>query len=351
MNKMIKIAARQVLILGLISSALYAGNPQRAGSAGAQELLINPWVGSSGWAGANTAAIQGPEALWSNVAGAAFTKKTAVVFSHINWLAGSDIQINSLGFTQKVGERGVLGFSLMVMDFGEIEITTTELPEGGLGRYSPQYLNIGLSYARKFTNSIYGGITLRLISESIGNLDALGMAFDAGVQYVTGSEKHIRFGISLKNIGPSLSFEGDGMALPLFVPGGAYSQTVEQRSQDFELPSHLNIGASYDLLMEAHRLRIAGNFTSHAFHKDQYMLGLEYAFKERLMLRAGYSLEDNGDEEELLSNTTALRGFSAGFGFEAPLGKRGTVFGIDYSYRTTISAFDGVHSVGLQLRL
>jgi hypothetical protein len=57
-----------------------AGNEQRAGQAGASELLINPWARSSGWGGANTAGIKGLEALNLNVAGTAFTKKNRINF-------------------------------------------------------------------------------------------------------------------------------------------------------------------------------------------------------------------------------------------------------------------------------
>ena len=45
-------------------------------------------------------------------------------------------------------------------------------------------MNIGVSYSRIFSNSIYG-VTVKLISEQISNLNANGMALDAGIQYVT----------------------------------------------------------------------------------------------------------------------------------------------------------------------
>ena len=47
----------------------FAGNPQRAGQAGASELLINPWARTSGWGGSNVAGITGLESQFSNVAG------------------------------------------------------------------------------------------------------------------------------------------------------------------------------------------------------------------------------------------------------------------------------------------
>ena len=53
----------------------------------------------------------------------------------------------------------MLGFAVMSMDFGEIEITTVDLPDGGIGTYSPKFMNIALSYAKIFSNSIYGGMT------------------------------------------------------------------------------------------------------------------------------------------------------------------------------------------------
>ena len=41
-----------VILFSLVApyGKLKAGNPDRAGQAGASELLINPWARSSGWA-------------------------------------------------------------------------------------------------------------------------------------------------------------------------------------------------------------------------------------------------------------------------------------------------------------
>ena len=58
--------------------------------------------------------------------------------------------ISSFGFAQKIGESGTVAMSVMSMDFGEIEITTTDLPDGGIGTYSPRFMNIGMSYAHIF---------------------------------------------------------------------------------------------------------------------------------------------------------------------------------------------------------
>src|SRR6185295_17826099 len=112
-----------------------------------------------------------------NVAGLAFTKKTELVFSHTEWLSGTGISFNTFGFSQSLGKNGgVIGADIMSIDFGDIQITTTDLPEGGLGTYSPQFINFALAYAKVFSNSIYGGLVVRGISESSADANAIGLS-------------------------------------------------------------------------------------------------------------------------------------------------------------------------------
>src|ERR1043165_1529464 len=127
MKKYSKILAPLALTgLFFASAEMFARNPDRAGQAGATELLINPWARSSGWAGSNIAGARGLESSFLNIAGTAFTKKTELMFARTNWLKGTDININAFGLTQRVGETGALGLSIMSMDFGDIEITTED---------------------------------------------------------------------------------------------------------------------------------------------------------------------------------------------------------------------------------
>jgi len=357
MKKQHKILAG-LLTAGMLTGVSFtatAGNEDRAGQAGATELLINPWARSAGWAGANTAAVRGLEAQFLNVAGTAFTRKTELLFCRTNWLVGTDININAFGLTQRVGETGAIGLAVMSMDFGDIPITTVDLPEGGLGTYSPQYTNIGLSYAKGFSESIYGGITVKAISEALPDVAARGIALDAGIQYVTGKYEHVKFGISLKNVGPRMRFTGDGLSFRGVSPNNNYSMTLEQRSADFELPSLINIGGSYDLYfskdtmsMKNHRITFAGNFTSNSFGKDQYKVGVEYAWRSMLMVRAGYDYEDGITEDD--TRTTVFTGPVAGVTVELPFSSKKSTFAVDYSYRAT-NPFNGVHSFGARINL
>ncbi len=333
----------------------FAGNKDRVGQAGASELLINPWGRSSGFHGMNSSIVTGLEAMRVNPAGLAFTRKTEIIFANSIWLRGSDISVNAFGFAQRVGETGVLGFNATSMTFGEIDVTTVNSPEGGTGStFRPQLLNLGLSYAKSFSNSIHVGFLFRVVSESIADVTASGFAVDMGIQYVTGPTDNVRFGIALRNIGTPLRFRGDGLAiqLPSSTVGGSYTITVDQRSEKFELPSMLNIGASYDFnITDAHRLTALANFTSNSFIKDYIGVGLEYSLNDMFMLRAAYRYESGITSDLSLEDRSSVyTGLSAGVSVEVPFKKDGPALGIDYSYRTS-NPYAGTHTIGVRFNL
>jgi len=335
-----------------ISNVTFAGNKDRSGQAGANELLLNPWTRSSGMAGANACSVRGLEGQFLNVAGLAFTKKTEVLFSNTAILPTSGIKYNAFGFSQKVGKNGVMGLAVNSLNFGQIDITTVDNPEGGIGKYSVAYNNINLSYAKEFSNSIFGGINVKAISQTMPNLSAKGFAIDAGIQYLTGTNEdrnNAHFGIALKNIGAPMQYSGIGLSIKRASPTNGQMMTVDQRSALIELPATLNISAAYDFLFgEQHRLTAASTFVSNSFGKDQLNVGVEYGFKDYFMLRGGYSYQNGlGDAA---TRTTFFTGPTAGFTLERPITKSGSTFGIDYAYRFT-NPFNGMHSIGVRLSL
>jgi hypothetical protein len=342
------------ITLGLLILAtcgqVYGGNPQRVGSSAAPELLINPWARSNGWGGMNISSVTGIEGSFVNVAGLAFVNSTEVTFSNTQWLMGSGININAVGLGQRVSDVGVLGVSLTSFDYGEWDITTVEQPEGGIGTLSPSAITLGLSYSQAFTRTIHGGVTIKVFNQSINNMSATAIMADAGVQYVTGDDEEFKFGITLKNVGSTITCEGDGNSITLPVPQNTHSQSYEERSASFELPTQLALGASYDLYLEEKQWRITPSFAfeSNSFEKDQYMAGAEVAWGKYIMIRGGYTFFDNRVDE---IRTTALTGVSAGFTFQAPLSKGGgNFFAIDYAYQDT-NPFNGIHSISARFDL
>jgi hypothetical protein len=343
-----RISLASLAVVCAVASA-YAGNPDRRGQAGATELLINPWAQSGGWIGINTANVRGIEAERMNVAGLAFLKKTELNFSRTTWLSGTDIYINAFGIGQRLNESSVLGISVMSIDVGTIDITTVENPDGGLGGIKPTFVNLGVSYARSFSERIHGGVTLRIISQSTTDVSAQGAAFDAGIQYITGEKDRLKFGIALRNVGTPMVFGGDGLAARGTMQGSNVALTLSQRSQLFELPSLMNIGGSYDFWLmgsDDYKLTIAGNFTSHSFSNDQFGLGGEFNWKGMFAVRAGYQYEDGIADFAVRQNVHDF--INAGFSINAPFGK--TKFSIDYAYRSTFP-FNGTHMFGGRITL
>ncbi|NBC24518.1 MAG: PorV/PorQ family protein [Bacteroidetes bacterium] len=333
----------------LVLSPLFAGNPDRAGSAGATQLLINPWARSNGLAGANIADATPVESMFQNVAGMAFVEQTEIAFTNVNYLSGADVSINSIGLAQRVGETGSLGISISNYGFGDIRRTTTQTPDGDGSTFNVNMLNIGISYAKAFSNSIYGGITFKIVSESVADLSATGVAIDAGIKYVTGDRDQIKFGIALKNVGPPISFSGDGLSFQTLVPDDEYPFTAEIRSEDYELPSLVQFGFSYDfLLAEDHNLTAHGSFVANSFSNDNFLVAAEYDFKKLFFLRAGYHYEDNITSS--LDRRYVYTGLSAGAGVQLTFGEKKSRVSFDYAYRAT-DPFDGTHAIGARIHL
>lgn len=344
---------RAIFLICLLPAFAGAGNPDRQGESGAGELLLIPWAKSAGMNNIATSMIQGLESMRLNVAGLTGVKRTEVAMAHARYLVGSDINMNALGIAQRVGQNGVLGLTLMAMDFGEIDVTTVDQPEGIGATYSPNFFNIGAGYAYKYENKISVGFALRLISESIADLSALGVALDAGVQYVSGPKDNFRFGVSIRSVGTPMRFGGEGLSTRSKNPNRSpsYELTYDQRAAAFELPSLLNIGLSYDFYMlSVHRLSVVGNFTSHSFSRDDIGAGMEYSFNDIFLLRGSYKIQV-GKPAKGSSVQDVYTGLSLGMGLNLPFGKSDSQkLGIDYAYRPS-QPWSGTHNLTLKVSL
>lgn len=361
---------RTILIIVVINFA-FAGNPDRAGQAGATQLLINPYARSSGIGGINIANTYGIESIITNPAGIARTRRTEFVFSHTRWLVGSDININALGFAQGFRNGGTLGLAVMAFDMGQFERTTIDNPDGGIGYFSPTVLNISASYAKTFVDDrIFVGATVKLIHESIPDAAANGIAFDAGVQY-RDKKGNFQLGVALRNVGPQMRYRGEGLTARanLGGSGSTYTNLVATPVASFEIPSVLLIGASYRIgispiqdsqsretklgTTEEYLFSILPmfGFYAHSFQNDQIGAGVELRYKSYFMVRGAYLWEKDVTSKENTQN--AFNGISLGATVELPFKtgeNRYSSFGIDYSYRPTYF-FSGTHSIGARLYL
>jgi hypothetical protein len=306
-----------IVLLAVSLGTAYAGNEDRIGTSGAQELLIP--VGSRGTAlsGSIVATTSGVEAMYWNPAGLASITGTQAMFSHQPYIA--DIDINFAGVATTIEDFGTIGFGAKVVSVGDIEETTEEYPDGTGRDFAPTFTVLNMTYAKVLTSNVSFGATMMFIRESIAEMDASGMAFDVGFIY-TPNWRGMKVGLAIKNYGQEMAFSGIGSYTS--ADGGHAAEPI---SAKFDLPSSINMGIAYDLFDQDRNLAtLSGNFQSNNYYTDAWMGGLEYTYDGKYSLRAGYS---TSEEEHY------LYGLTFGGGVNVDLG--GTNLTLEYAWSQT----------------
>lgn len=321
-----------ILITTLVmTNFLIAGPKNKYGLSAARELLIPVGSVSTSLGGSNLATTSGLDALFWNPSGLAnINAKTGeALFSNQIYIA--DINVNYFAGAYKLANVGTFGVSVKSLGFGDIEVTTVNNPDGTGETYSPTILNIGLSYARNMTDRISFGTTAKLIYNKISRETSSGIAFDFGLQYnVIGSG--LQFGVALKNLGPAMTFAGPDLEQYFQPPGTPTGSSNEPRAielADFELPTALSLGLSYDFRLDKkNNLMVHGTFQNNSFSTDDYNLGLEYNFSKMVYLRGGYQFGSDVNDDRIFTGPS----FGAGFNYNAS-----SSFNVafDYAYRVT----------------
>jgi hypothetical protein len=331
-----------LLVFALLCvSSSFAGDDTRTGTAGATELLIPVGARSVALSGSTIASSSGADAIFWNPAGMSRLEGTDVLFNSMSYIA--DIKVNYFAIATNFGGTGTVGLSLKTLNFGDIPITTTALPEGTGGSYSPSYITFALSYSNKFTDRIFGGFTVKYVSEKIVETSASGIAVDFGIQYL--SSIGLKLGVVLKNLGPQMTFGGQDGEYYITLPGqisGSAQRALSLTKAGFELPSTLEFGVGYDITLSDNYgiVSLNGAFQNSNFGDDEFRGGVEYGWDNTVFLRAGVMRTQN--------QSNNIYGPTFGFGVNIPLG--GTTVTFDYSYRQT-EFFNGNQWIGVKLAL
>lgn len=307
-----------------VATSTFAGDVDRKGTNGAEELLIP--VGARGIAtgGAFIANLTGLESLYYNPAGLDVVPRTEAMFSYISYLA--DINISYFAIGASLGDIGSVAFELKSFDFGDIPITTVQNPDGTGQNYSPTFITIGLVYSKVLTDRISIGTNFKFLTETIQNTSATGFAVDAGVQYRF--TETLMIGAAVKNIGTNMQFSGENLVDRANIPGsviGSTQGTYQIVSETFIIPSYFELSATYLFnFNEQNNLALATSFLANNQSEDLLNVGLEYGFSNTFFARGGYNY--------LLENSSnAVFGFAVGAGINYNAGDLSIIF--DYAYR------------------
>ncbi len=338
MKKLISITLAFVLLLAF---SVYAGGGKKTGTSGAAELLIP--VGPRGIAmgEANVSVSTGIEALFWNPAGVAKMERSAdLLFSHMSYIADIGVEYGALAANFE--GFGVVSFSLKALSIGDIQVTTTSNPDGTGESFSPTMIVAGISYSRQLTDAIAVGLTTNFISERMADVSSSGFAFDFGVIYDgLASVEGLSLGFVVKNLGPSMKFDGPGLYQQGQLSGLKRPPNLYKiDSAPFELPSNFQIALGYKpVIDEMNSLQLAGVYQNNNFSGDEYKFGAEYGYNNVFFVRAGYQIAPQISDDYIY-------GFTAGLGLNYEVENFAII--IDYAYRD-VKYFDGNHVIALTL--
>jgi hypothetical protein len=329
-----------LLLVG--TEGAFAGRGDKAGTSAAPELLIPVGARSIAMGNATTSFVKGIDAIYWNPAGLARTSTSAeAMFSWMSYIA--DVNINYAAVSASFADFGAIGLSMKAVGFGDIEITTETAPDGTGQLFSPTYVTVGLTYSLLLTDRISVGITGNVISETIDRVSATGVAFNFGVQYSSFADlSGLSIGVAVKNIGPTMRFDGAGLYRTAEVVDALRPPTLYKvEASDDELPSTIELAVGYErALAEQHQITLAGVFQNNNLADDQYKVGAEYAFADQLFLRAGYDYMPESIDDSRIYGATFGAGVKQAFG--------NLVVGIDYAYRS-VEYLDGNHVISVVL--
>lgn len=317
-----------VVFLTLLSnSAVGQEDLKKVAQTGLQFLSVDHLARPSAMGGAFSLVGTGAESMFYNPSGLAeIGSNLEFVGSQTSWIA--DIGYLAAGLARDFGTLGVIGVSVIAVDYGEVVGSKVannadgyELTDIG----SSGGLAAGVTYARAVTDRFRIGGQVKLASQQLGsstlndgttiNNQVSGVAFDFGTTFYP-MWKGLKLGMSIRN----------------------FSQQFKYEQVAFELPLTFRIGASINVLdllgssSSDNSLLVAVDAVHPREYTERVHMGAEYLFRDMFALRAGY--KTNYDEESL----------SFGFGVNV------SVVRVDYSY-SQMNIFDGVSRITLRLAL
>jgi len=247
-----------LIFLILFVSPVHAFGQRDIGTTGAQFLKIGISPRLAALGEAYGAMGNDVSSIFSNPAGVGFISRKEVQFVHAQLIA--DIMLNSIFYGHPLPEPfGNLAFNYVVVDYGTIDRTTLNAPDGSgnpafgkNGTFSAHDQALSVAYAHHFElfdRTFHWGMTGKLIQQRIDAETANGFAYDAGILYVPPG-RNWRAGVTIQNLGYLSRFRTEADPLPLnvkFSGGANFSRDRLRLGMDINVPvdnsPYVNFGA------------------------------------------------------------------------------------------------------------
>ncbi len=336
----------------IIAIPAYAQKPTRVGSTTANFLEIGYGAAGIAMGDAYVSLVHDASAIYWNPAGLAQMERTEVMFVTQPWIVGMNATFASFGIV--VPDFGTFGGSLILMNYGDMDVTTVAMPEGTGEQFSAKDIAVSLSFARNLVEWFSFGATAKMINSTVWHETATAVAFDLGVIIKTGffspaeGNKHgLTIGMSISNYGTPLRYEGLDLLVPIDAApteAGNYSNAPGRyATQDWELPLIFRVGASFTpLLTEGHEVIVSVDALHPNNNSESVNIGAQYTLTlenlGKVSLRTGY---------KALGMPESQYSMTYGIGVQTDL-FADHALKVDYAYRT-MGIFGNAQSLGVSL--
>jgi hypothetical protein len=312
------------LFVGSILITVQTQAQDKVGTTAAPFLSITSGARASAMGGAYVAIANDGSSVFWNPAGMAQVENNQVTFSNMNWFMDSQIQDASV--ILDAGKNGNFALSVRTLNYGDIEVTTIEMPEGTGEVFSPSDLSVGVSYARFITEQFSIGASTKFIQQKIWNESALGFAVDLGVLYRT-KFKNLRIGMSMTNFGTDMKLAGDDLRQAIDIDKSHNGNNDRLEAQlgveSWPMPLLFKVGLAIDAVhTKNHKVEVAVDAKHPSDNSESLDVGLEYGFSDLVFFRGGY--------RSLFSSQMEDQGATAGFGLKYNFSGVAAQFGVSY---------------------
>ncbi|HHE55761.1 MAG TPA: PorV/PorQ family protein [Caldithrix abyssi] len=335
-----------LLISGLSVSMGFAqltssSTMSKVGTTVAQFLKIGPSARALGMGGAFTAIDDDISLLHWNPAGLARLTANEALFTHTNWIAGTNYDYMAVGI--KIYNVGTIALMVSAFNSGDMDVRTVDMPDGTGEKFNTSDLMIGLSFARNLTNRFSIGGSVKYIHQRLWHMSASTVAIDIGTLFTT-PFYGIRLGASMSNFGPKMRLDGRDIKFAQD-PDPREEGNVEFVNAQYEMlyysiPLNFQLGLAKDFNFgPKNRLTLALDAVHPNDNYEAVNVGTEIALQNMIFLRAGYKSLFQKDSEE---------GVTLGAGLNYRLYST-VVLKIDYAYED-FGVLNNVQRFSLALR-
>ena len=333
---------KKIIIFSILITFIFSGwahaQFSKRGTSGAQFLKIGVGARAQGMGGAFTAIANDASSLYWNPAGIAHIPNNEVIFAYSDWF--SDINHSFVGVVYKSETLGSFGISLTALTMGEMEVTTVDEPQGTGNYFNASDFAFGITFAKNMTDRFSFGIKVKMIRETIWDMNASGFAIDLGTIYNIGFSG-LTLAMNMANFGPEMNFSGSGLLSQYNANpdgGNVGPVDVNLKTTAYPLPMTFRFALSYnwDPFGESIDLVECVEFVKTNDRSEALIIGVETALLDMVYVRAGFNTAQESEMQE---------GLSAGLGINFKYGDYKGTF--DYAF-TDYGRLQSIHrfSVG-----